>query len=131
LKQRSPNATPLGVGQWRPIAAFGQSYHNYGAALDLRIVSRPTTLGTDAKALAKLGALATACGLRWGGNFATKVDPPHFELAVPLSEAQRLWHVRHASVAVRPVGPTAAVSATLLVVVVVAGLALALMMKRG
>lgn len=130
LKKRKPDATPLTIDKWRPIAPFGSSYHNFGAALDLRIVSRPTTLSTDAKALAKLGALAAACGLRWGGNFATKVDPPHFELAIPLSEARRLWAASNPPGAVTRASPAGAVSATLLVLVVVAGLALALAIKR-
>lgn len=72
--------------QFRPINAFGTSWHNYGAAFDVRIIARPSSM-TDGQALAKLGAAAGRFGLRWGGTFTTP-DTPHFELAIPLADAK-------------------------------------------
>jgi hypothetical protein len=72
--------------QWRPIAEFGSSYHNYGAAFDVTMVK-----GTHAQ----LGALAPAAGLRWGGDAgfqaARRTDPPHFQLPITLLEAKARW----------------------------------------
>lgn len=72
--------------QFRPIAPFGSSFHNYGAAFDVRIIARPAAM-TEYAALRALGLYAPNIGLRWGGNF-TNPDTPHFELAIPLSEAK-------------------------------------------
>jgi len=76
--------TPINV--WRPIANFGTSYHNYGAAFDVLITKAPAGMSFDL-ALAKLKALAPSCGLR--SNVPN--DPPHFELPISLDEAKRLW----------------------------------------
>lgn len=77
--------------QFRAIAPFGSSYHNYGAAFDVEIRARPSSM-TIATALAKLGAYAPNVGLRWGGNFrsanAPNGDQPHFELPITLAQAQ-------------------------------------------
>lgn len=75
--------------QFRPISPFGSSYHNFGAAFDVNVKSRPSNL-TVAQVQAKLGAYAPTAGLRWGGKF-TNADPPHFELAIPLNDAQRRY----------------------------------------
>lgn len=72
--------------QFRPIAPFGSSFHNYGAAFDVRVTARPASM-TEYAALRALGLYAPNIGLRWGGNF-TNPDPPHFELAIPLTEAK-------------------------------------------
>jgi hypothetical protein len=72
--------------QFRPIAPFGNSYHNYGAAFDVSILSRPSSQ-SESSALAMLGQYAPALGLRWGGNFSDP-DYPHFELDLSLSDAQ-------------------------------------------
>src|SRR5689334_9463679 len=56
------------ITTWRPIAPFGRSHHNWGAARDVRVVARPAGW-TDARALARLGELAPRFGLRWGGLF--------------------------------------------------------------
>lgn len=68
----------LSLDAYRPITAFGSSYHNYGAAFDVE-ASNVT--------LSALGELAPHCGLRWGGTFETNKDRPHFELAITLEEA--------------------------------------------
>jgi hypothetical protein len=74
---------------FRPIAPFGQSYHNYGAAFDVAILSRPAGM-SETTALATLGAYAPQVGLRWGGTFRN-ADYPHFELAIPISQAQAAY----------------------------------------
>lgn len=114
LKRSNPRAVPLPIGTWRPIAKFGSSYHNYGAAIDLTITRRPASMSSS-RALLALGAFAPRAGLRWGGNFSPRVDPPHFELAVSLSEARRLWNARVPTS--RTVAPSGRTSAGLLVVV--------------
>jgi hypothetical protein len=86
-------SSSLPIEQYRPIAPFGSSYHNYGAAFDLEITGTPA--GTSSYvALQLAGQLAPQFGLRWGGgpDFpANRKDPPHFELAIPLSEARRRY----------------------------------------
>lgn len=79
----SPDTT---LQRYRPISPYGSSFHNYGAAFDLAITSRPAGMSYD-DALAFAGAHAPVLGLRWGGHF-TNPDPPHFELAIPLSQAR-------------------------------------------
>jgi D-alanyl-D-alanine carboxypeptidase-like protein len=78
------------LNAFRPIAPFGRSYHNYGAAFDVAILARPAGM-SEFQALATLGAYAPSIGLRWGGTFPTNKDFPHFELAVPLSQAQSMY----------------------------------------
>lgn len=81
------------IRAWRPIAPFGSSYHNYGAAFDLKIIKTPPGM-SPASALAYAGGLAPAFGLRWGGgpDFpANRKDPPHFELAISLADARALY----------------------------------------
>jgi hypothetical protein len=86
------SSTPIEV--YRPIAPFGSSYHNYGAAFDLAIVSAPPGISSY-HALQIAGNLAPSYGLRWGGGpeftAANRTDSPHFELAIPLSEARRRY----------------------------------------
>lgn len=71
---------------YRPINAFGTSWHNYGAAFDVAIVSRPSGM-SDYDAKKFLGQFAPSVGLRWGGLFKN-ADPPHFELAISLADAK-------------------------------------------
>jgi hypothetical protein len=89
LAKMFPGKTPTAKEIWRPIAPFGSSMHNYGAARDLKITERPASM-TEAEALRRLGSHAPDCGLKWGGTFTKKVDPPHMELAISLAEAKRL-----------------------------------------
>lgn len=130
LKASNPGKAPIPKEQWRPIAPFGKSYHNYGAAVDLTITGRPNGW-TVQRALAELGKIAPTCGLRWGGTFATKNDPPHFELAIPLSEAKRLYDARNkGAVAAAPTaGSTPPKSAVVLFLI--AGAALLLLSRIG
>lgn len=70
------------LNEYRPISPYGLSFHNYGAAFDLLIV----TPGGYAVA----GQLAPQFGLRWGGTFSNP-DVRHFELAITLAEARQSY----------------------------------------
>lgn len=89
-----PGQMPTPLEKWRPIAAFGSSFHNWGCARDFKIVKKPESF-TEAEALRRMGSHAPVCGLRWGGNFKNRVDMPHVELAITLEEARRRWRERH------------------------------------
>lgn len=74
--------TPRDKYTWRPIAPFGGSMHNYGAAFDAAVHDG---------SLSELGALAPQAGLRWGGTFVTRKDFPHFELPITVTAARDRW----------------------------------------
>jgi len=93
LRAKNPNARPTPKEQWRAIAPFGSSMHNYGFARDLKIVKHPPSF-SEAECLRRLGALAPSCGLKWGGTFSKRVDPPHFQLDITLAEAKRRYENR-------------------------------------
>ncbi len=86
-QMQAAGQTPLPINQWRPIAPYGRSFHDYGAARDLTITAKPSGM-TSSQALAALGALAPQVGLRWGHSFG---DDPHFELAISLDDAAARW----------------------------------------
>ena len=60
-------------------AKAGQSYHNYGLAIDVVEIK-------DGKALwnnpnwEKIGKLGESIGFTWGGRWTGKTDKPHFEM---------------------------------------------------
>jgi hypothetical protein len=87
----NPDTARTPITKWRPIAPFGQSYHNYGAAFDVLVTKHPA--GVNGYAV--LGQLAPAAGLRWGGSpeftASGKVDTPHFELPISLASARIKW----------------------------------------
>lgn len=87
LKSVPAGKTPLPKDDWRPIAPYGQSYHNYGAAFDVYVTGVPEGR-TQAWGLEMLQLAAPVVGLRNGKSFN---DPPHFELPVPLSRARDMW----------------------------------------
>jgi hypothetical protein len=78
------------MNAWRPIAEFGSSFHNFGAAFDVFIIEYP-----DARSVQwahdQLDTFASKLGLRTGDSFR---DEPHFELAIPLSEARLRYAAR-------------------------------------
>lgn len=84
----NPDTAKVPIDTWRPIAPYGLSYHNFGAAFDVALTAWPAEW-TEAQALTVLGSYAPQIGLRWGGRFpADRVDPAHFELALSLEDAQ-------------------------------------------
>jgi hypothetical protein len=79
-----PSVSAIPINTWRPIAPFGSSMHNYGAAFDVEITDAP---GSFDSALQQLKAAAPSCGLR----STVPNDPPHFELPISLDEARAQW----------------------------------------
>lgn len=108
LRKLAPGKTPIPKNAWRPIAPWGSSFHNYGAAFDVSMVR-----GT----LAQLGALASAAGLRWGGTFRNP-DGPHFELPLTLAAAKARWEAQGNTVAPPRLGAAAPLSLTVVAAVV-------------
>lgn len=71
----------------------GSSFHNFGLAIDCGVFRGKDYLDTSDPKLANAihkhaGGLAKTHGLRWGGNFKSIVDMPHFEFDIHLSLAQ-------------------------------------------
>lgn len=88
LAKTAPNQTPLPIDQWRPIAPWGQSFHDYGAAVDLDPYSWPAALGPLSAARGRLAQLAAQVGLR---QPLPASDAHHFELPYSLAAVQNLW----------------------------------------
>lgn len=88
LQRDKPGKTPTPKHIWRKIAPFGKSYHNYGAARDLRVTKHPPSF-TASKALDRLRVLAASCGLQTITN-----DPPHVQLPITLAQARARWEAR-------------------------------------
>ncbi len=86
-QMQAAKKTPLSKEEWRPIQPYGNSYHNYGAAFDVYVISVPEGR-TQSWGLQMLGIAAPAVGLRNGASFN---DPPHFELPLPLSRVREMW----------------------------------------
>lgn len=103
----NPSVAALSINEWRPIAPFGSSMHNYGAAFDVLITRTPPGMSEGA-ALAQLKSIAPSIGLR----SSVPNDPPHFELPLTLDEARRAWGDRAPGIAT--VGNVAAASTVLL-----------------
>lgn len=59
----------------------GQSYHNYGLAIDLCELDGANNEKVDWNFdMGKLVDIAAKYGIAWGGNFRSLKDKPHFEL---------------------------------------------------
>lgn len=116
---RDPSVAFIPINVWRPIAAFGTSFHNYGAAFDVLVTGTPS--GTTAtQALAQLKALAPSVGLR--SNVPN--DPPHFELPISIEQARALFG------APKLIDTTTAAISGAFVLAVIAAIALANKKKR-
>lgn len=88
LKRTHPGRTPVAINTWRKIAPWGKSYHNYGAARDLRPTKFPPSF-TASTALARLRVLARQVGLR-----TIQDDDPHVQLPITLAQAKARWLAR-------------------------------------
>lgn len=73
------------LNAYRPIAPYGESFHNYGAAFDILITGRPSGMTLEG-AYSVAGSVAPSVGLRWGGTFPNP-DIRHFELDESLADA--------------------------------------------
>ncbi len=69
-------------------AKGGESYHNYGLALDVcEIRGRDAIWDCDWK---KIAPIAKGLGWEWGGDWKSFADRPHFQKAFGKSEKQLL-----------------------------------------
>ncbi len=68
-------------------ARGGQSYHNYGLAIDVVEITDAgkANWNTD---WAAIGALGESVGWEWGGNWTGFVDKPHFQITFGFSTSQ-------------------------------------------
>lgn len=61
-------------------ARGGHSNHNFGIAWDIGIFESGRYLG-ESPLYDRAGAIVTAPGVEWGGNWSTFKDRPHYQLA--------------------------------------------------
>ncbi len=74
-------------------AKAGQSWHNFGLAIDLGLFKGGKYLDDAAPRAAdafykKLGALASTHGIEWAGNWTTFQETPHFQITFGLTLAR-------------------------------------------
>ncbi len=65
-------------------ARAGQSYHNYGLAVDVH-TWKGTVDWTDEAEATMRGPIGESLGLEWGGRWTSPYDPPHFQLTTGLT----------------------------------------------
>lgn len=70
-------------------ARGGQSYHNYGLAVDFAFTVNGKLDWTDSL-YRKIGKWAAAVGLEWGGNWTSFKDLPHVQFPNMPSNANHL-----------------------------------------
>jgi ABC-type glycerol-3-phosphate transport system permease component len=109
---------------WRPIAPYGSSMHNYGAAFDVRVTATPPGMSNLA-ALNILKDYADVVGLVDGRDFG---DPPHFELPGGIAAARAAWQKTHG---VTVLGQSVSSSAVTVALIIVFGLLAAYLLTRG
>ncbi len=68
-------------------ARGGESYHNFGMAFDICKNIKGQEY-SDLEFFDKCGAIWTEMGGKWGGNFTSYVDRPHFEFSNGLTTSQ-------------------------------------------
>lgn len=114
----------LSLDAYRPIAPYGESYHDYGAALDLSPLAYPSSM-TWGEAMDAIAQAATAAGLV---QPLPSSDPAHFQLPLSLAAAQAEWNQYYGSgVAMLPAVVSTGVSPlvdVVIVAVVIGGVAL-------
>ncbi|MGV3612278.1 MAG: glycosyl hydrolase 108 family protein [Fluviicola sp.] len=77
-------------------ARAGESYHNYGLAIDV-VEIKPYfgyDKGYDQKRWSLIGKEGKAMGFEWGGDFTTLVDKPHLQMTFGYTEGQLLALVK-------------------------------------
>lgn len=138
--------TVTSIDEYRPIAPYGSSYHDYGAAFDI-IPETPYPSGMTYDSILRLaGSHAPTLGLVWGGTFHNQ-DVRHFQLDMSLADAEAKWNAYAAGgsdVTGSPYGSDITTGgdiagsgggfttgATLAVVAIVAGILYALRRKLG
>lgn len=83
----NPITGPWDNGSSRPIAPYGQSFHNYGAARDFAIDAVPAGMSMD-DAVSRVQAIGVGLGFRSGASYG---DDRHLELTIPLADAAAAW----------------------------------------
>jgi peptidoglycan L-alanyl-D-glutamate endopeptidase CwlK len=63
-----------------------QSYHNYGLAIDVVPMNALNQPDWNSREWNRIGQIGKSVGLRWGGDFKSIVDRPHFEIGPPLRD---------------------------------------------
>lgn len=58
----------------------GQSKHNIRKAFDCVPLVNDKPCWSNSELFTKIGAIGKKCGLKWGGDFKSIKDSPHFEL---------------------------------------------------
>jgi hypothetical protein len=126
---KAAGRVPVALNAFRPIAPYGQSYHNYGAAFDVWVLSVPEGK-TQAWGLLMLQNAAAAVGLRSGVSFG---DPPHFELPITLADARARWQAATGQVVTVPTKAPqgAATAGVLLALAALASLVAFAVHRRG
>lgn len=66
-------------GQKVTNAKPGSSYHNFALAIDVVEIRDGKAIWDKGAKWDEIGRLGKQCGLRWGGDFKSLVDKPHFE----------------------------------------------------
>jgi peptidoglycan L-alanyl-D-glutamate endopeptidase CwlK len=66
----------------------GYSWHNFGLAFDVTLFQGEKNPVWDHPAYAIAGQIGKDLGLRWGGDFKSIIDRPHFERPIGLSLAE-------------------------------------------
>lgn len=68
----------------------GQSYHNYGLAIDFFIVSEDgrRAIWTVNEKWQRVAAIGKSLGFKWGGDWSSSKDYPHLEMTGGLSYTQ-------------------------------------------
>lgn len=73
----------------------GYSYHNYGLAVDIVFKDNGKWSWDEKHDWAFLGELGKKLGLRWGGDFKSIKDRPHFEYNTTLKISDCLRHYKN------------------------------------
>jgi peptidoglycan LD-endopeptidase CwlK len=81
------------IGKIVTNAKAGESYHNYGLAFDVALMdeNKPNWNYNDPR-WDKIGKLGKSLGFKWGGDFKTISDKPHFEYNVPIAMVKNLYY---------------------------------------
>ncbi len=95
----APTRTPLPIEVWRPIAPYGSSFHDFGAAVDAYPIAWPASVGNRSDALAIVQQLAPSVGL---SNPMPATDPAHFQLPYSLATVQSQWLLAAANQSSQP-----------------------------
>lgn len=71
----------------------GKSYHNYGLAVDVVEIKDGRAIWDNPR-LQEIAAIGKSLGMRWGGDFRSIKDTPHYEFSGGFSTAELLQRVQ-------------------------------------